>query len=267
MSERPQGEDWWLASDGRWYPPQSQPAPPSAPQPPPAYLAPRPTGVSRGLGTSVRVFMVITAAVALLAAVAQILEVSKFDAYIETPGVATVEYDAWGDAATLSAGALGFVFLGVLVLWILLMIWGSQAHRSLSRFGPASLSWSPGWAVGAWFIPLANAVIPRLVLNEIEKVSDPENGIPPVADRWRARGLAGTGLGWWIFHVAGYVAMAVGFGISASGTEIVFQQTLITDPDSYRAGLVVLAVGLVGVAVAHALGAVYFRMMSDRLGR
>jgi len=265
MSDRPQGEDWWLASDGRWYPPQSQPAPPPAPLPPAAYYAPQPTGVSRGLSTSVRVFMFFTAAAALLAAVAQILEIPKFDAYIEAPGVAPAEYDAWGDAANLSGGALGFAFLGVLVLWILLMVWGSQAHRSLSRFGPSRLSWSPGWAVGAWFIPVANAVIPRLVFNEIEKVSDPENGVPPVGDHWRPRALAGTGLGWWIFYVAGYVAIAIGVGISGSGTEMVFQETLITDPDRYRAGLVVLTVGLVGVAVAHVLGAVYFRMMGERL--
>jgi len=37
MSDSPQGEGWWLASDGKWYPPQSQsqthPAPPPAGKP------------------------------------------------------------------------------------------------------------------------------------------------------------------------------------------------------------------------------------------
>ena len=39
MSDRPQGEGWWLASDGKWYPPESHPsaqqpaAPPSAVEP------------------------------------------------------------------------------------------------------------------------------------------------------------------------------------------------------------------------------------------
>lgn len=32
MSQQPQGPGWWLASDGRWYPPQPpQPGPPDAP--------------------------------------------------------------------------------------------------------------------------------------------------------------------------------------------------------------------------------------------
>jgi hypothetical protein len=32
MSDTPQGPDWWLASDGRWYPPSSR-RPPPPPQP------------------------------------------------------------------------------------------------------------------------------------------------------------------------------------------------------------------------------------------
>lgn len=31
MSDTSQGEGWWLASDGKWYPPSSTPAPASAP--------------------------------------------------------------------------------------------------------------------------------------------------------------------------------------------------------------------------------------------
>jgi hypothetical protein len=33
MSETSQGEGWWLASDGKWYPPQSTPRPPTPPLP------------------------------------------------------------------------------------------------------------------------------------------------------------------------------------------------------------------------------------------
>lgn len=43
MSETSQGEGWWLASDGKWYPPQSQP-PPVVTAPAPAY---RPMDPSR----------------------------------------------------------------------------------------------------------------------------------------------------------------------------------------------------------------------------
>lgn len=35
MSDTPQGTDWWMASDGKWYPPQAATSPsPAAPPPP-----------------------------------------------------------------------------------------------------------------------------------------------------------------------------------------------------------------------------------------
>lgn len=44
MSDVSQGPGWWLASDGKWYPPQSEPAPPPpTPVPPPA-PQPQPVG-------------------------------------------------------------------------------------------------------------------------------------------------------------------------------------------------------------------------------
>ncbi len=40
MSDTSQGPGWWIASDGKWYPPESaQPATPPPPTPP-AYMAP-----------------------------------------------------------------------------------------------------------------------------------------------------------------------------------------------------------------------------------
>ena len=42
MSDTSQGEGWWLASDGKWYPPTASPGP-SAPVPPPYVPAGPPT--------------------------------------------------------------------------------------------------------------------------------------------------------------------------------------------------------------------------------
>ena len=45
MSDTSQGDGWWLASDGKWYPPSSAPAPatPMSPAPPPYVPASLPT--------------------------------------------------------------------------------------------------------------------------------------------------------------------------------------------------------------------------------
>lgn len=42
MSDTSQGPGWWLASDGKWYPPQSAPTPTPPPPPPPAGPVPPP---------------------------------------------------------------------------------------------------------------------------------------------------------------------------------------------------------------------------------
>jgi Domain of unknown function (DUF4190) len=49
MSDAPQGPGWWLASDGKWYPPQP-PAPPPAPVPPSGYGPPPGYGQPPGYG-------------------------------------------------------------------------------------------------------------------------------------------------------------------------------------------------------------------------
>lgn len=69
-----------------------------------------------------------------------------------------------------------------LAIGVLLLIW---LHR-LYTARQAQLSWSPGMAVGAWFIPVANFILPALVIR----------------DAWKAvRGPEGSGVVflWWLF--------------------------------------------------------------------
>ncbi len=43
MSDTPQGPGWWMAADGRWYPPDTAPPGWSSPAPGAAYVGPRTT--------------------------------------------------------------------------------------------------------------------------------------------------------------------------------------------------------------------------------
>jgi hypothetical protein len=47
MSDRPEGPDWWLASDGKWYPPELRPSGRSDPSPKVAEQSPASTPVDR----------------------------------------------------------------------------------------------------------------------------------------------------------------------------------------------------------------------------
>lgn len=48
MSDQSQGPGWWMASDGRWYPPQPDPGQPTGPQPPVTQPAAPPPGAPYG---------------------------------------------------------------------------------------------------------------------------------------------------------------------------------------------------------------------------
>jgi hypothetical protein len=55
------------------------------------------------------------------------------------------------------------------------IVWFFRVHRNLPSLGNEGLKWSPGWTIGAWFIPLANWILPYLVMCEVWNGSNPAN--------------------------------------------------------------------------------------------
>lgn len=95
-----------------------------------------------------------------------------------------------------------------LVNFILLMIWLFKATRFISSKAAPPLTISPGWAIGWWFIPIANLIMPWLVMSELYKASrSPEN--------WNFRGLPVLPFLWWGATLSGVaVGIAARFGKS-----------------------------------------------------
>lgn len=73
--------------------------------------------------------------------------------------------------------------LGTLVAAAAFGRWLYQARRNAGRSG-GSLKWAPGWAVGGWFIPVANLMIPYLVLRDVRRASAPASRSAPVGWWW-----------------------------------------------------------------------------------
>ena len=68
---------------------------------------------------------------------------------------------------------IGAVAIGAIVSWCM---WQHRSNANLRALGAADLKFSPGWAVGWWFIPFANVVQPFRAMLELWKASDPEAG-------------------------------------------------------------------------------------------
>ena len=88
------------------------------------------------------------------------------------------------DSLRNAAGAGLFGILLAVVVAILAIIWTNQAYKSAMSRGVTGNKWSSGWAVGGWFIPFANYVIPKLVINEIDRMSRTELS-EPITDTWK----------------------------------------------------------------------------------
>jgi hypothetical protein len=87
----------------------------------------------------------------------------------------------------LLAGGIG---IAAIVMWL---VWQHGAHSNLAALGASGLKFRPGWAVGWWFIPLANGAMPYLTMRELRKASDSAAG----AIDWRARRAPPLLWLWW----------------------------------------------------------------------
>ena len=60
------------------------------------------------------------------------------------------------------AGSISMVFVYLMTVTIaLFLVWLARARRNAQELSPGASLPSPGWTVGAWFIPLVNLVAPR----------------------------------------------------------------------------------------------------------
>jgi hypothetical protein len=113
-----------------------------------------------------------------------------------------------GSISELTGPGLVIQAVGVLA-WltgaIAIMVWLHRALANVEMLPEVSRRWSPGWAIGAWFIPIANLVLPALVLNSAARASVPTRG---------ARALTTTlVLAWWL----GFAGSSVLNGVATRG--------------------------------------------------
>ncbi|WP_330186402.1 DUF4328 domain-containing protein [Dactylosporangium sp. AC04546] len=78
--------------------------------------------------------------------------------------------------SVFSGEELGAVVLNsarTLVL-VVFIVWLYLARDNFDRRNDNNVGWRKGWTIGGWFIPLANLVIPYLVVKEIFARSSPD---------------------------------------------------------------------------------------------
>lgn len=134
---------------------------------------------------------------------------------------------AW--AAVLVLVTLVYLILYIVTIVAFLM-WMHRASANCVALG-SEMRISPGWAVGWWFIPFANMVMPASAMLEIARESE-----PPDEER-ESMGLpeptrAPLIVTWWVSWLLMNIVTTVGTRIADS-----------TDPDEVRLGATVAVIG------------------------
>jgi hypothetical protein len=91
---------------------------------------------------------------------------------------------------------VGLRMVSYIVSGIVFLTWFYRVYCNLPSLGTAATEYTPGWAVGWWFVPFASLVVPFQVSREIWKGSHPANlGVRSKTD------LVGSPLVgfWWTF--------------------------------------------------------------------
>jgi Domain of unknown function (DUF4328) len=219
---RPPEPGWWQANDGWWYPPETSPG---AWGSAPAEMLPTTTGPTyaagppaqtvaasgstwrsmRGLTTSLVVLFAINAVLTLLELGALVNQRFVYEDFQSNPF--TVDPDRIDTADGLVATATGVEVLVRLALVVLFIIWFWRAAKNNQALGRLNPRFRPGWAIGCWFVPLANLVLPVLVAQELWKGS--ESTRPRGDPAWREEPSSPLVWSWWGLYLAGGVAVGV----------------------------------------------------------
>ena len=164
----------------------------------------------------------------------------------------------WIDADRFHRNGIALSFLAATTILVLLMIWMFKAHAATDTLTSAPRRWGRGWTVGGWFIPIASLIIPKLVLDDIERVAkSPRHGDPADDRRQRAVRPSTLGWAWWLTLIVAIAVHRVSLAMLVPSTRI--------DGEQMRTGYTLTFVALAMFAVGNALGALHIAAIGRRL--
>jgi hypothetical protein len=135
-----------------------------------------------------------------------------------------------GPAAVVTLTRLGVFGLMVLVhlgAWTCVLGWLYRAYANLRAFPDVRPEFPAGLALGGWFIPFANLVLPALVVSDLARASE-----PPGSGR-HTRRLVWL---WWPIYVLAALVAAVGSGY-ADDSQLTAVRAALASGDTVDVGV------------------------------
>lgn len=163
-----------------------------------------------GLATALTVLLALVALVELWTAQALLRRAGLFD---DAANGILVGFEEGTDADDrVRAGLLGH-FFGFVAIAVVFITWQFRHAKNAEVLG-ARGGLGPGWAIGGWFVPLGNYVLPAVQLHQSSRASDLEGR---QAGRGRGSGLVVL---WAILFAMASLTFLVGSGQAPTDEEI-----------------------------------------------
>ncbi len=147
-----------------------------------------------------------------------------------------------------------FVFLATAVCWL---IWLHRAYGNLKLMGTCKSDYTPGWAVGYWFIPIANLVRPYQITKELWLRSARRNAVESIKEFPPAVVLTC----WWgVYLISGFLGQLL-MRLSSRATAIDELQSVT------MMGIALDAVGILSAGLALAVVHTIDTLQQETLSR
>jgi hypothetical protein len=164
----------------------------------------------KGLSVALLVLLLLVALVDIVGAASLFNRAGLLDDLLDgnVPSLQEVS-----DADDAVGATLGFHALGVLAVAVVLIVWQWRHAKNAEVLGVRG-GLGPGWAIGGWFIPIANFILPGMQMFQSSKGSD-------VAARTSGRPPKGAGIVivWAIAFAVAALLFVVGSGMRPTDDE------------------------------------------------
>ncbi len=209
----------------------------------------------KGFATTVFVLLIVLAVLYSISFFIELGYIGVIDEYLNGDG-------SLEDVEAIQAGRIGFSFLTGVVACVVagfFIAWMFGSYRNLQRTSVAELRYDPGWAIGAWFIPIFNWIRPKQMIDDVWRAG--EYGAEVRDDSWRRRPVSPLLHWWWALWVGAAIlssiAVVVGFDVDATldGTQ---------DFDKQQTSATIAAPGMLCLVAAAILACLVVRRITDR---
>ncbi|MEO6318229.1 MAG: DUF4328 domain-containing protein [Acidimicrobiales bacterium] len=212
----------------------------------------------KGLSLALLVLLIILALTEVGAAAARSNRAGLLDDLSGSPFGGAVSFSEMSDADDAVAAFSGIHVLLLLAAGIVFIIWQFRHAKNAEVVG-ARGGLGPGWAIGGWFIPLANLVLPTVQIFQSSKASD-------VASRQEGRSPKGSALVivWGVLFGLGLIVLAAGGALAPADDDGDFELDSFEDVDDLASSDRTASAGHVILIPAAIVGIVMTRTLSKK---